>query len=71
MKKTFLILALVGSSLVANAVQYRERIETEVYPHPVYAECTKVFVIRDKYEYGIWSTVSITLVEDTCTDPVE
>lgn len=73
-QKLFILTLLMAVTLSAEAVRERTRIETQVVPHPYWAECTKVYRIVEQenpYIPNTWSTVSVTLVQDTCTDSVE
>lgn len=72
--KLFILTLLMAVTLSAEAVRERTRIETQVVPHPYWAECTRVYAIRETenpYIPNTWTTVSVTLLEDTCTDPIE
>jgi hypothetical protein len=71
MKKLILIVILVGSSLVANAVHYRTRVETRLSSTATYPECIEVYEITEEenpYIPNTWSLISVKLLETTCDD---
>lgn len=69
MKKLIILAFLVGSSLMANAVEYRQHIEVMASSTPNMPECNRVYRIteeRDIFYPGGWKVVNVELIEDTC-----
>lgn len=70
--KTLLLITFASLlSLSANAVEFRQRTEVVAGSTPTYTECNRVYRIVERFDSGFWVTESITLIQDTCTDPVE
>jgi hypothetical protein len=69
MKKLIILALMVGSSLLAGAVEYRQRTEVVASSTPIYPECNRVYRIteeRDIFYPGGWKVVNIEVIEDTC-----
>jgi len=60
---------MVGSSLLAGAVEYREKIEVVASSTSNYPECNRVYKltqVQDPFTPGGWRTINSELIEDTC-----
>jgi len=70
--KTILFITFASLiSLSANAVEFRQRTEVVAGSTPTYPECNRVYKIVERFDSGFWVTESVTLIQDTCNDPVE